>query len=155
MGPESGNQRTMKRLKVLILCLALSVAMAACDPAFVRSIQVQNPTPVSMAPLPLSDIDAAAASFGFVRSNLPAGNRETLESQGYDPVAYYERSEPDTSAIEALTISALPDDSGYRLNLFAFIAIGEPDGLRDFRLALTRLLCDDGYVVEGAENCGA
>ncbi len=145
----------MKQAVLAILCLAATVSVTACDPAFVRLIEVENPRSLSTAAFPLSEVDALAASLGFARAEPRAGSRETLESQGYELVGYYERSEPDSSHIEWLTISAAAGGHSYRLNLFAFVALGEPEGLREFREALTVLLCEKGYIVEGAENCGA
>ena len=151
---ESGNERNMKRLKPAILCLALSITLAACDPAFVRSIKVEHPPPISSTwELPLSEIDALADSLGFVRNEPRAGSLETLESEGYEFVAYYERTEPEFSTIEWLTISSARGGRDYRLTFFAFVAASEPEQLRDFREALTVLLCEKGFVVEGSQDC--
>ncbi len=143
----------MNRLALTTLCLATFATMTACDPAFVRAIDVESPRSASIAPFPLSDIDALAASLEFVRTEPRAGHVETLESQGYELVAYYELSRPESSNIEWLTISVVPGGRHYRLNLFAFVALGEPGGLREFREALTNLLCEKGYVLDGAEGC--
>ena len=144
----------MYRLTLLFLCFAMSATMIACDPAFVRSIEVASPQSASIAPFPLSDVDALAASLEFVRTEPPAEGWEMRESEGYDLIAYYERSEPGSSNIEWLSIRGAPGGSNFRLDLFAFVALGEPSGLGDFREQLTALLCERGYVVEGAEDCG-
>ena len=144
----------MKRVLLSILCLATTVTMTACDPAFVRANDVESPRSASTAEFPLADIDALASSLDFVRTEPGAGFSETLESQGYEMVAYYERSEPESSNIEWLTISVVPGGRHYRLNLFAFVALGEPAGLGEFRRALTSLLCEQGYVLDGEDGCG-
>jgi len=144
----------MNRLVLPILYLAMSVTMIACDPAFVRSIDVAIPHSASAAAFPLSDVDALAASLGFVRTEPPNEGWEMRESEGYELIAYYDRSEADTSNIEWLTISAAPDDRNYRLDMFAFVALGEPSGLGEFREQLTALLCQRGYIVDSAEDCG-
>ncbi len=143
----------MKKSLISILCLGSIVVLSACDPAFVRSIEVANPTPVTQAPFPLSDIHALAGSFGFAQTAPPSGSRDALESEGYELVVHYERSQPDSSHTESLSISRAPDGLSHRLDLFAFVALGEPENLGNFRDALTSLLCENGYSVEDAEDC--
>ena len=144
----------MKRLKLLILCLTAGLATNACDPVFVRSIDVESPQSGAVAPFPLSDVDSLAESLEFMRAEPPADSREALESQGYELVAYYERTEPESSNMEWLAISEAPGGRSYQLSLFAFVAMGEPAKLGEFREALTSMLCDSGYFVEGVDDCG-
>ena len=136
-----------------ISLVAVLPLLAACDPSFVKSFPIEA-APGGTAEFPADELDYIATTFEFDRADAPLWQRERLDDEGRVLLVYYERKLPGTSNFQSLSIVELPIDGQLRMDVVAFIALGEPDQLRGFRLAVSTLLCERGYTVAGTDDCG-
>lgn len=146
----------MINLRAFAVLLALS-SLAACDPAFVRSLQIDPLAEAAPLVGVVSSIDAIAEEHGFVRTRITRESREDADRRGHTIVAEYQADREKLPALapELMLLRILKEQSSdvFQLEVLAFVSLSEPAELREFRLAVVEQFCNRGYLVE--QGCGA